>query len=142
MNIGDFVRVRDGGKHRTIFQVLGVDNDRYYAFAPGYGLAAHSLHEWEVCDGPASLGPGAVHDALIQLKNTEAFSRDKLRVFLETIRDRVGYAVGGYTIIKSQDAYGGNAWRAFCESMRGRQYGEDETRDAWEWFLAGYAERK
>lgn len=30
------------------------------------------------------------------------------------------------------------AWRSFREVMRDYQYGENETRDAWGWFLNGW----
>lgn len=30
------------------------------------------------------------------------------------------------------------AWKCFCKEMEGRQYGKNETSDAWLWFLAGW----
>ena len=32
----------------------------------------------------------------------------------------------------------GEAWRYFSIEMRGKLYGEDETRQAWDFFLAGW----
>jgi hypothetical protein len=32
----------------------------------------------------------------------------------------------------------GEAWRRFCKEMAGRRYGDDETRQAWLFFLAGW----
>lgn len=32
----------------------------------------------------------------------------------------------------------GDAWRYFADEMLGRQYGADETRQAWLFFLAGW----
>lgn len=31
-----------------------------------------------------------------------------------------------------------DAWKAFGQKMIGRQYGREETRDAWFWFLSGW----
>jgi methylphosphotriester-DNA--protein-cysteine methyltransferase len=33
------------------------------------------------------------------------------------------------------------AWIAFCGEMAGRQYGEEEEREAWLWFLGGWLSR-
>lgn len=41
-------------------------------------------------------------------------------------------------IDKSQSFTHGDAWKYFSKAMAGKQYGAEETRDAWAWFLTGW----
>lgn len=37
-----------------------------------------------------------------------------------------------------ESAAHGDAWKFFLKEMVGRHYGDEETRDSWLWFLAGW----
>lgn len=41
-------------------------------------------------------------------------------------------------IKQPEAAVHGVAWKYFCKEMANRQYGAEEQRDAWLWFLMGW----